>query len=92
LNTEDSAVSFGNQLAVMMEPAGSIKNSSQPEILFIIQAELDERARTKMWVRYGTPSLLCAETPIVTELTILIKKLLHNLGEAERAAHDKYHL
>ncbi|MDR3615843.1 MAG: hypothetical protein P4L53_19950 [Candidatus Obscuribacterales bacterium] len=91
LNTEDSAVSFGNQLAVMMDAVGSVKNSSYPEVVFIIQAEVDESTRTKMWIRYGTPSVLCAATPIVTELTILIQRLLRSLGEAERVEHDKYH-
>jgi tRNA U34 2-thiouridine synthase MnmA/TrmU len=94
LNTEDSAVSFGNQLAVMMEPVSNVKSDSLSEIIFIIQAEIEESAQTNMWIRYGTPAALCADTATatVTELTILIQKLLHRLNSAERLAHDKFHL
>jgi hypothetical protein len=92
LNTEDSAVSFGNQLAVMMESACDVKSDAPSELIFIIQAEIDESAQTTMWIRYGTPAALCAHPATVIELTTLIQELLFRLNNAERLPRDKFHL
>lgn len=95
LESEESAVSFGNQLAVLLKPTDTTNlnsDTSDTEIVFIIQAELDQNTRTNMWIRYGTPRVLCAKTAVVTELTILIQKILYELKNAEDIAREKYHL
>jgi hypothetical protein len=91
LRLKQSAISAGNQLAVLMEaklsnelPAfSSLANVLDHCLVFVCQAEASEVGDTAVWIRYGTPELCCSSHPLVMELAALVEHLIARLYAAD---------
>ena len=84
---KQSAISGGNQLAVLMEsrlPGSELESLGLTNVLdhclvFVCQAEDSDNGETAVWIRYGTPEACCSSNPLVMELTALIEHLIARL-------------
>lgn len=91
LRLKQSAVSGGNQLAVLLEsrlPGAELEFLGLTNVLdhclvFVCQAEASGRGETAVWIRYGTPEACCSSNPLVMELTGLIEHLIAKLYAAD---------
>jgi hypothetical protein len=87
LRLKQSAISSGNQLAVLMEsrlPGAELEFLGLTNVLdhclvFVCQAEASDSRETTVFIRYGTPEACCASNPLVMELTALIEHLIARL-------------
>lgn len=94
LRLKQSAVSGGNQLAVLMEsslPGAEaeflgLANVLDHCLVFVCQAESADSGETAVWIRYGTPEACCSSNPLVMELTGLIEHLIAKLYAADSCA------
>lgn len=93
LRLKQSAVSAGNQLAVLIEAKltddqpefPSLTNVLDHCLVFVCQAETSAVGDTAVWIRYGTPELCCSSYPLVMELTALVEHLIARLYAADLA-------
>lgn len=93
LRLKQSAVSGGNQLAVLMEARltgampefPSLANVLDHCLVFVCQAETSDLGDTEVWIRYGTPELCCSSHPLVMELTALVERMIAKLFAADLA-------